>query len=258
MSARAAVRTAMLAFLVPGVLMAQGDSFVIPPLADPVMDEANLLSHRTEQALNQALRDLQTERGTQLAVLTLPNLAGLTIEQASIRVADQWKLGTEERDNGVLFLIAREERKARIEVGQGLEGDLTDAHSKRILDEAVLPLFKAGDFDSGVLVGVHQIVGYTNPDFDLQSHLQDVRMPRAQSAGRVPVGNLFVLLFLIFLVWALSRGGPPRTRGRRGGIYWGSGGWGRSSGGGGFSGGGGGGFSGGGGGFSGGGASGGW
>jgi len=218
-----------------------------------------MLSAATIDRLESALRALQQTGGTQLVVLTLPNLSGLSIEQASIQIVDAWKLGTEKRDNGVLLLIAKQEHRMRIEVGQGLEGVLTDAYSKRIIDESIQPLFRAGDFDSGILVGVYQIARITNPEVDLSPYLEGVSTQAHRRTRRSAPGPLGWLVFLLIAMpfW-LSRWGRFGGRGYNGGrhgSYWGSGSGGGGFGGGGF---GGGGFSGGGGGFSGGGASGGW
>ena len=235
--------------LLTGSLQAQ-EQFKVPKLTAPVVDTAGLLDQRTSRVLSNSLRDLQRAEGTQIVVLTVPTLGELTVEQASIEVAESWKLGSAKKDDGVLVLIAAKERKMRIEVGQGLEGELTDAYSKRIIDETMTPLFKSGDVNGGVLAGVFQIVTLTNPDFDIKSKLSGAglsRRPRSGARAKLsPFKLIFfgiMFFFLIFtrmgrmlLFYSLLSGG-----GRRGG--------------GGF---GGGGFRGGGGGFSGGGASGGW
>jgi uncharacterized protein len=230
----------------------------IPALRSAVTDRAGILSPATRQRLESALQQLQRVGGTQLAVLILPDLAGLTIEQASIQVVDEWKLGSKEADNGVLLLIAPNERKVRIEVGQGLEGALTDAHSKRIIDEGITPLFREGDMDGGVTFGVYQIARITNPDVDLTAYFEgQLRKPRASgSRDASPIQIIFMGLLMLLVFSArmgflpfLVMGGMGGFGGRRGMGGFGGG----LGGGGGF-----GGFSGGGGGFSGGGASGGW
>jgi len=231
--------------------------FEVPALRSAVTDRAGILSQTTREHLESALQQLLRVGGTQLAVLTLPDLAGLTIEQASIRIVDEWKLGSKQADNGVLLLVARDERKVRIEVGQGLEGTLTDAYSKRIIDEGITPLFRQGDMNGGVVIGVYQIARFTNPDVDLRPYLEgQLRQPGSRSRREAsPWSTLFGVLLLLavfstrmgFLPFLLM-GGLGGSRGRRG-----MGGFGGGMGGGGF-----GGFSGGGGGFSGGGASGGW
>jgi uncharacterized protein len=242
----------VLAFIVLVAGSAGAVEFVVPALRSAVTDKAGILSPATRQQLESALRQLQRVGGTQLAVLTLPDLAGLSIEQASIRVVDEWKLGTAQGDNGVLLLVARDERQVRIEVGQGLEGVLTDAYAKRIIDEGVTPLFRQGDMNGGVTVAVYQIARLTNPDLDLKPYLEGQlrqRGPRAGGEARSPLHTLFVLLLLAF-VFSTRMGFLPflflggMGGSRRGGFSGGSGGFG--------------GFSGGGGGFSGGGASGGW
>jgi uncharacterized protein len=256
------LRVSLVALLVlvlaPAIVGAE--TFEVPTLRSAVNDEAGILSPATRQRLEAALRELHRAGGTQLAVLTVPSLGGLTIEQASIRVVDAWQLGSAEADDGVLLLVAPEERRVRIEVGQGLEGVLPDAWAKRIVDEAITPLFRTGDMDGGVTVGVYQIARRTNPDVDLAPILEGSlrTAPTPSRRGASPLRTVFILLVVALVLsvrmgWLpfLLMGGATR-RGR-----WGSAG---GFGGGGFGGGGfgGGGFGGGGGGFSGGGASGGW
>lgn len=225
----------------------------VPALRAAVNDEAGMLAAPTRERLENALRALHQQGGTQLAVLTVPDLGGETIEQASIRVSDAWQLGDEKRDDGVLLLIAAAEREIRIEVGQGLEGDLTDAHAKRIIAESMVPLFRAGDVDGGVTVGVYEIARRTDPDVDLRPYLEGALRVRHPAAPRTRGAGPAMLLFVLIAVAAMrvgGFGGYGYPRGRHGYHWGGTGGF---RGGGGF-----GGFSGGGGGFSGGGASGGW
>jgi len=248
---RSWVSVQMLVFI---LLIASGvgaAEFEVPALRSAVTDRAGILSPETRQQLESALRQLQSVGETQLAVLTLPDLAGLTIEQASIRVAEEWKLGSKDADNGVLLLVARDERKVRIEVGQGLEGSLTDAYSKRIIDEGITPLFRQGDMNGGVTFGVYQIARITNPDIDLRPYLEgQLRQPRSSARrAKSPWETLFGVL-LVLAIFSMRAGFLPFLF--MGGRGYGRG-YGGHSGGGGF-----GGFSGGGGGFSGGGASGGW
>ena len=244
------VRALALAWLI--ACHASAAEFEVPALRSAVTDQAGILSPTTRQQLESALRQLQSVGGTQLAVLTVPNLAGLPIEQASIRVVDAWKLGSKKADKGVLLLVARDERKVRIEVGQGLEGALTDAYSKRIIDEAITPLFRQGDMNGGVIMGVYQIARTTNPDVDLRPYLEGQLRERKSGRARSPWQTLFGVLLLV-AVFSTRRGFLPLMF--LGGM--GMGAYGARRGPGGF-GGGGGGFGGGGGGFSGGGASGGW
>lgn len=233
-------------------------AFEVPRLTGHVVDTGDMLSPTAERQISEALSRLRdSKNGAHIAVLTVPNLAGTTIEQASIQVTDDWKLGDLQQDNGILLMVSRDDRKIRIEVGQGLEGNLPDAYAKRIIAEAMMPFFRSGDVDQGILVGAFQIAQKTNPEFNVQGIFGGEG--QGGSRGAHPrsrgLGSLIPLIFFGLLLV-----GGRRTRG---GLLTGMllGGMGRSHyGGGGFGGGGfgGGGFGGGGGGFSGGGASGGW
>ena len=104
-------------------------------------------------SLTQTLKDLETRKGSQIAVLIVPTTDGEAIEQFSLRVAEAWKIGRKKIDDGALLVIAKNDRRLRIEVGYGLEGALTDATTKRIIDEDITPKFKTGDFAGGVSAG---------------------------------------------------------------------------------------------------------
>ncbi|MCM2281044.1 MAG: TPM domain-containing protein [Bdellovibrionaceae bacterium] len=235
-------------------------AFEVPQLTGPVVDNADLLSSRAERTLESALRHLLARGGSQIQVLTVPTLAGVPIEQASIQVTDAWRLGGAKSDRGVLLMISREDRRMRIEVGQGNEGALTDAQSKRIIAESITPLFRSGDFEGGILVGVFEIARATDPEIDLKPYLEGTgRRPQGGARPRLPLnGWIILVIFIWFVISQIARGGGGRGLRRRSGIYYGGGSRGGWGGGGGWSGGGGGGWSGGGGGFSGGGASGSW
>ena len=238
-------------------------AFDVPRLTGPVVDRAGMLSAAAEDQISAALTQLQRQPGgAQIAVLTVPDLGDETIEQASIQVVDAWQLGSEAGDDGILLMVAQDERRIRIEVGQGLEGNLPDAYARRIIDEAMRPLFRSGNVDQGILVGVYQIAQRVHPDLDVAPLFQASQRHDWQSSHRTQRGggSLIPILFLGLLLFA----GRGLGGGLLGGMLLGSmvgRGYGRGGfGGGGFGGGGfgGGGFSGGGGGFSGGGASGGW
>lgn len=224
--------------------------FEVPALTGPVVDDAGLLSRSTRDVVANALRELRARGGSQITVLTIDSLSGISIEEAGIKVVDTWKLGDKKVEDGVLLLIAKAERKIRIEVGRGREGVLTDADSKRIIDQSIKPLFKAGDYDSGVLVGIYQIAHKTDPAVDLEPFLQGGARSQSSTPEEGSPLRIFVIIVIV-IIFLMMRGG------RRSRFYGGGGG---SWGGGGFGGGGssGGGWSGGGGGFSGGGASGDW
>ncbi|MCB0351554.1 MAG: TPM domain-containing protein, partial [Bdellovibrionales bacterium] len=235
----------VVALLSAMLLVAQSThAFDVPKLAGPVVDLANVLSPQDKAQLDRLIRQIDKTGRAQIAVLTVLNLQGETIEQASIQVADKWKLGTAKADNGLLILFAKEDRKVRIEVGQGLEGDIPDIYAKRIISDVMIPFFKSGDFSQGLYAGVEQVGKILVPDLVVKSHVPPRRRP-----DRSPS----ILVIIIVFLFMIFRFAMFRRRSMWGSHYgnsgWGSGGFG-GSGGGGF---GGGGFSGGGGGFSGGG-----
>jgi uncharacterized protein len=264
----------------------------VPLLKGHVNDYAAMLSTASERQLEAVLTDFEQKDSTQIVVLTIPSLKGDSLEDFSMRVVEAWKIGQKKLDNGAILLIAKEDRKIRIEVGYGLEGRLTDLLAGRIIRNVIAPQFKSGQFDRGITEGVAAMIDAVRGEYAVTD------APRQLQTG-VPVIALFALFFLINALGRASRvmgaaagavlfpiagalffglgpllllgliplglvagllisllGGPlvaGRTHSGHRGGYWGGG-----SGGGGFSSGGFGGFSGGGGGFGGGGASGGW
>lgn len=134
----------------------------VPRLESPVMDLASMMSPQESRHLLNILELLHNETDVQMAFLTVSSLNGEAIEQTSIRVADQWKLGSGKTDRGILVLIAKNDRKMRIEVGQGLEGDLTDAYSKRVID-LMTPFMKEQQFGTAFIVGALEIIKYIEP-----------------------------------------------------------------------------------------------
>ena len=153
-----AARLSLLALLVAWAFAALAD-VAVPPLTGRVVDQTGTLSSSDIVSLTRTLSDLETRKGSQLAVLLVPTTAPETIEQYAIRVAEAWKIGRKKIDDGALLVIAKDDRKLRIEVGYGLEGALNDATAKRIIDEIIVPRFKTGDFAGGVSAGVERIIG---------------------------------------------------------------------------------------------------
>jgi uncharacterized protein len=131
----------------------------VPPLTGRVVDQTGTLSSGDIARLTQTLRDLEARKGSQVTVLIVPTTQPETIEQYSIRVADAWKIGRKRVDDGAILVIAKDDRRLRIEVGYGLEGALTDVTTKRIIDEIITPRFRSGDFAGGIAAGVGRIVG---------------------------------------------------------------------------------------------------
>ena len=230
-----------------------------PKLSGRVVDAADLLSPETEAALTEKLKTLEDTTTRQLVVATIPDLQGYDIADYGYRLGRNWGLGQKEDDNGALLIVAPNERKVRIEVGYGLEGYLTDALSSVIINRQIVPRFREGDMEGGVVAGTDAIVAQLSlPPEEARANLIAAR-ERGQEETRHGLGLIPTILIIWFVFWML-RGvlGGKRRRGRGGPIIiWGpgsGGGWGGGSSGG-F---GGGGFSGGGGSFGGGGASGSW
>jgi uncharacterized protein len=246
---------------------AQFSDFPVPPLEGAVVDQAGILSSEGLTRIESLIRALRDSGGSQIAVLTVSSLQGLTIEEASIKVATAWQLGDEKKDDGILLMVAPHERRLRIEVGQGKEGDLPDAWARRIISEVISPLFRSGNYDDGILYGVGAIIQKTDPAFNLdQAKIVPGKIKFRRRSEGSNWGALSIV-FLLFVVLRIVRGLGAGIRTPFGMRHYGigrpSGGysnyrtshWGGGSSYGGFSGGG---FSGGGGGFSGGGSSGSW
>lgn len=222
--------------------------FKTPWLSGPVIDEVGLLAPQHKAEMEQILRSFNQRGVAQVQVYITSSLQDLTIEQASIEIVDEWKLGSKEKDNGLLFLIAPNEKKMRIEVGQGLEGVMPDVYTKRIQEDIVVPYFKEKQMSEGVYFGVKGIFAVLDGE-----ELQAITKPTPQQRSRKVSLPFWVIIPLWILVILLGRLGGGRRR-FSGGSWIGGGGFG-----GGFGGGGGrGGWSGGGGGFSGGGSSSSW
>jgi len=153
-----AARASILALLLCWAFAAFAD-VAVPPLTGRVVDQTGTLSAADIAGLTQTLKGLELRKGSQVAVLIVPTTDPETIEQFSIRVAEAWKIGRKKIDDGALLVVAKDDRKLRIEVGYGLEGALTDVTSRRIIDEIITPKFKNGDFAGGISAGVDRIIG---------------------------------------------------------------------------------------------------
>ena len=156
-----AARVWFLALLLCWAVAAFAD-VAVPPLSGRVVDLTQTLSSDDIARLTQTLKDLEQRKGSQVAVLIVPTTAPESIEQYSIRVAEAWKIGRKKIDDGALLVVAKDDRKLRIEVGYGLEGALTDITAKRIIDEIITPKFRSGDFAGGIAAGVDRIIGVIN------------------------------------------------------------------------------------------------
>ena len=231
-----------------------------PQLTGRIVDDANLLSPADRAELDTELKALEDKSSDQVVVVTLPSLQGFTIEDFGYQLGRHWGIGTKEKDNGVLLIVAPNEHKVRIEVGRGLEPILTDAMSKVIINGAIVPRFRTGDYAGGIKEGVKSIeLVLTGDAAELAERVKarhDADDPKID--WLVVIFWTLIILWLIWVTWRSTQ--RSAYRGGSGPIFIPGPGWGGGSGGNGWSGGngGGGGFSGGGGSFGGGGASGSW
>jgi uncharacterized protein len=253
--ARIAALALVSAFL---IVLPAAASPTFPASTGRVVDEAQLLSPEQEAALTQKLAALEAKTSDQLVVVTVASLQDYPIEDYGYQLGRFWNIGQKGTNNGVLLIVAPNDRKVRIEVGYGLEPILTDALSSVIIQGQILPKFREGDFPGGIDAGVNAISEQMTADPAEAKKRADAaaKAPKGDDPLRVIPGVLIFLLVLWFMM-----GRARRRSGLLGGVLGGlaSGGW--SSGGGGWSSGGGsdsGGFSGGGGSFGGGGSSGSW
>jgi uncharacterized protein len=236
-----------------------------PALTGRVVDQAGVLDAAARARLEAKLKEFESKTTTQLVVVTLRSLGDYDIADYGYQLGRHWGIGQKGTNNGALLIVAPKERKVRIEVGYGLEGTLTDAVSRLIIDHAILPRFRAGDFAGGIERATDDIIQVLSGD------AEDFKRRAAERDARPSGGegiSLFTIVVIILIIWLFihlqraqqqqaggrrrSRWGPVAGGGLPGG--WSGGGWSGGSGGGSS----GGGFSGGGGSFGGGGSSGSW
>ncbi|MCX7891903.1 MAG: TPM domain-containing protein, partial [Burkholderiales bacterium] len=130
----------------------------VPKLESPVTDLTGTLSADERASLEREIRDFEARKGSQIAVLVVPTTQPEAIEQFGIRVAEAWKVGRKGADDGVILIVAKNDKRLRIEVGYGLEGAIPDAYAKRIITETIAPRFAAGDFAGGIDAGVKALM----------------------------------------------------------------------------------------------------
>jgi uncharacterized protein len=218
-----AARTFLLALLLCWPLAASAD-VAVPTLSGRVVDQTGTLSSDDIATLTQRLKDLETRKGSQVAVLIVPTTQPETIEQFSIRVAEAWKIGRRKIDDGALLVVAKNDHKLRIEVGYGLEGALTDVTARRIIDEIIVPHFKTGDFTGGISAGVDRIIRIIDGE--------PLPAPRPEVSHGVDPNMFFDIIFSPFgfigyaAIAAMMRGllgrllGSGVTAGVVGAIVW--------------------------------------
>jgi uncharacterized protein len=204
--------------LLLGALLVRAD-VAVPPLTARVTDLTGTLSGEAVSRIETKLANFEASKGSQIAVLIVPTTAPEEIEQFGIRVAEAWKLGRKAVSDGAILIIAKDDRRARIEVGQGLEGAIPDAIASRIIAETVTPHFKLGDFDGGVEAGVDQMISVINGE--------PLPAPDRKWEHHSGLGNLLpILLVVVFVASGVLRAlfgrlfGSMATGGLAGGIAW--------------------------------------
>ena len=188
-----------------------------PKLTGRVVDNANMLNEQREQRLTTLLEGHENATTNQVVIVTLPNLGGYTIETFGYQLGRHWGIGQKGKDNGVLLIVAKKERKVRIEVGYGLEGTLTDAISSNIIHRVIVPSFKKAKFGAGIEQGTHAIIEALGGQYQLKQ----------TKKKKSPEVGLFAMFFILFFVFWTIIGVPAssrdKNRGHRG-YYGGTGG----------------------------------
>jgi len=169
-------------------------SLDVPKLQDYVNDYAGMISPSGKSKIGEGLRAFEKSDSTQIVILTVSSLEGENIEEFSIKVAEAWKIGQQQKDNGILLIVSKQERKIRIEVGRGLEGKLTDLMAGRIIDQVIKPRFKQGDFDGGFVTGTSALIDATRGEFKAEQR------PVQRRQKGFPPFLTFLLFFGIFVL----------------------------------------------------------
>lgn len=185
-----------------GAAFAQDGLIPVPALSSPVTDLTATLTPDQKRSLEQTLQAFEARKGSQIAVLIVPTTQPEAIEQFALRVVENWKLGRKKVDDGVLFLIVKEDRRMRIEVGYGLEGGLNDAVAKRIVSEVVTPLFKSNDYFGGIQAGLNAMIGVVDGE--------SLPAPSGPEAGQGR-GDFFSDAFVVVLLGAVFVGNVLRS-----------------------------------------------
>lgn len=231
---------------------------VIPPVPQNyVVDESGVFSKAQFQALNQKLEDFEKQTSNQVVVAIYPKmLSDSSIEDYTVRIAQQWKVGQAKQDNGVILFVFTQTRKLYIQVGYGLEGALPDLLCHQIIQNEIVPWFKQGKYDRGIEQGIESILKATQGEY--RGTGKTVRDQKRNSGSPAWFSMLFIVVVIFIILRNVMRGSYQSYQSRgysTGSHHWG---WGGGGGGGGFSSGGGGSFGGGGGSFGGGGSGGSW
>ncbi|MFP5385412.1 MAG: TPM domain-containing protein [Bacteriovoracia bacterium] len=200
----------LLAFVLFFSLNAKGAELKLPQLTSPVMDLAGLMSETEERALSSLAYEIYANNGPQITIATVPDLQGYEIEDFSIRLAEKWQLGSKEKDNGLLVVISKADRKVRIEVGNGIEGEITDYDTARYTRGVFPEHFKRGDFYSGLRLFMEDVA----QKFNIKTSEGPGIVRRAPQHTKSPVGRFGIMAILGILAFgSLIFRGRPLARG---------------------------------------------
>jgi len=211
------IRAAVLAFFA----LTAWAQVAVPPLTARVTDATGTLTREQQAGLERMLQEFEARKGSQIAVLLVPTTKPETIEEYSIRVAEQWKIGRKKVDDGAILVVAKDDRTLRIEVGYGLEGALTDIASNRIIRETIVPRFREGDFYGGINAGLDRMMRVIDGE-PLPAPAKSA--PRGQGGGAFEM--LPVLLILALVAGSVLRAmlgrflGAAATGGAVGFVAW--------------------------------------
>lgn len=193
------------------IVAASAQTLSFPTLSGRVVDEANVLQATDRTDLTEALAGLETKTTNQFVVVTLKSLQGTSVEDYGYQLGRRWQIGQKDKNNGVLLIVAPNERKVRIEVGYGLEGTLTDAMTKIIIENSILPQFKTGDVSGGIKRGVEDIIQVLSGDAEgWQRRIAQTSAPNAaQLQAQLPVWLVIVIILggVGLLIFCAMRGG---------------------------------------------------
>jgi uncharacterized protein len=199
-----------------GALVLGAYALTFPQLTGRVVDEAGIFNPAAKTALEQKLAEFEAKTTGQLVVVTLKSLQGTSIEDYGYQLGRHWGIGQKEKNSGALVIVAPNERKVRIEVGYGLEGQLTDAVSRLIIENSIVPRFRAGDFVGGINRGVDDIIQALNEPEEWRARAK--KRPDSQPFGLDIIVAFLLVIVVIMILRNVARSGaqdPRSTAGRR-------------------------------------------
>ncbi len=210
--------------LLPSLAWAWGSDLSLPPPA-PVVDEFGLLQNSEKAQLESLVREIKQKSGVELTIFIPATLQGREIEDFSIAVAEKWQLGRKKEDKGLLLTIAPKERKMRFEVGYGLEGDLTDLYTRRVLDDVMRPHFRVGQYYEGILGSLAAFQEKIPLGLEQSQAATFSKPPRRKKSAENILFFIMVVLFVVFSLFGRLMGFGRRSRGGGLGGFGGRGGW---------------------------------